>query len=243
MKILSFFIFFISFSSFCLEKTHLKRDGNTAYFQLIRSEYIPWLEKELKFNFEKIGRKESQFIKKNLNKIDHWNVSKYPMMEQFIYGFNAKRKETDLYLRIYIHKSLRNDPLLKSSHNKEEFLFFEWDEINGICFISETVPPHFLKKVYNQKVNGAFFKHTCRNGTNLVTRHLERKDSFVQYEEFITYNENGTVIKTMIKDGPMHPFVSADELNPFINKYIIMTMLPLNKYSIEPQNRIMIYVP
>jgi len=249
MRIVYLFLI-LSLPAYALEYSHTSGKANHKYMQLILSEYIPWLKQELKLNFSDIGKDEAQFIQKNLNLIDHWVASDYKMMEKFLFGLNANKNDSDLYFRIYIDKSLRNDTILKKFKKNGETLFLEWDNTNGVCYITKANNTTIRTFNLPFSKDGIYFTHTCKNGSIFVTRYLEKKlerllkdGAISNYGEFITYNKEGKVIKTMIKDSPQYPLINPDLITPFINKHMIKTMISINKYSIDINNKIMIYVP
>jgi hypothetical protein len=240
----------ISFSAKALELSHHQGEGHQNYLKFVMKDYIPWIEEEINLDLKKLGKEKFEFIQENINEMNHWHTPEYPLINQISYGFSAKKDKTLRSFSVYIHKKYRDSKILNKMKKYGEALFLEWDSTNGVCFLFKSTNEDLSKFQTTFQSHHSYFTHHCENGSSFLTIQskkinelTKRKGENLYYEESLTYNLKKELIQTKIKDPPLFPYLLPHEVNPFIRRYQNKTMLPIDKYSINRNKEIMIYVP
>lgn len=215
--------------------TYAFPETQTDYFQMVLNDYVPWIEKETNRKISSFGKKESDFIVKNIKMINHWLTPEFPYMNQITFGLNLEKEYSDYYFRIYIHQKYRNHDFIKSFNIKGVPYFLEWDMNHKFCIVTS--------------ISTDEFKHYCQNGKTLTSKkelipipESENKSKNIKFIKITTKSHEG-IYKTTIQNYLHLPFVEPKKLNPLILSHSKKTLLPINKYSFDSKNRILIYVP
>jgi|GEM_PF-5260811 hypothetical protein len=240
------FILCTSFKTFPVnEKSIIKKN----HIQFVLKEYIPWINDKLKFNFNTLGKGEAELIKKAISKVDNWKTPEHQGMDQVLYGVNIEEDKKEIYFRIYLHRDLRNDLSLKRFNLKNEPLFIEKDQHNIICFLSKASKKDVAKMSFIKTTIDFAFFHECQNKMNFYsaftsqekTINSQKKEKFKRIEH-IFFDKDG-IFKKIVQDKSELPIVGSKTNNPFFLQHHKKTLLELDKYSIDKQNNVMLYVP
>lgn len=252
MKIIIIFLIFFSLPT---SWAYLKPlpVSNKDYMSYVLNDYIPWVKTTFKIDFESAGKIEKLIIQESIKKIDNWLGIDSVFFPEFMLGLHDRGNTTEASFQIYIHPSIRKDHIINKLGLKDDPLFISWSKDEGVCFITKLDHQKVDWKIIPKEKDSLYFQHLCKfNGKytlqkiSMITK-LKRiisKDIFYKTtkRQFITFSKDS--IKSIISLNPeisllFFPYTLRRSLDVYIKKTLIMP----NKYGVNKDGNLSIYLP
>lgn len=222
------------------------------YMKFFLDAYLPWHKKNFDSSFFRINLPHGEnFLRKNLNRIDHWKIPGFPPHDQLLLGMRFDDKKPSFVYQMYIHPEGRLEKDIQDLELPAEVIFVKWDDDGDVCFLTKATKEKIPFKVLTPDDATDFLVHYCKE----KGKYKAKAVSFTTSKKIqwpTPFKSHGPEVHTIDAKGLVSVFYRnkfthvgfmPKKFFHYINTHGEKSHLPFDKYSTDGKGNITVYYP
>ncbi len=249
-RMLFLFLIISSFSSHAMIESQLLTRPNQNYMNFFLDSYLEWHEKTYDWRPNLNDKKGNDFLNKAIKSLNHWRTPEIPQMDQILVGQGFDEEGKPFYnFRVYIDKTLREDPYLKSYKLPFKPLFIERTKKDGLCFLAEINLSDITWESVPRSQDSRYLQHFCSGNLEYIS-YISKQEAAIFKNPFT--NQADYEIQTYKKEKLVSIFQYVKTTHTafllpqhisYVNAHGVAALVPFDKFSLNEKGEMVIYYP